>query len=135
MFEVAALARHSFSVSEVLRQADQQNPRAMALMGNLEEIPAKRKLVSLLYIGKNARKKLMDKFPAINILLIELRNLLQNCTESFQTRGNRTLMRKQKSMKSLNQFWKAPNGLSAKSDFETQNRESRTRYFRAQHGK
>ena len=58
LFEVATLARHSISVSEVLREADQQNPRAAALMGNLEEIPAKRKVVSLLYIsiGKNARK-------------------------------------------------------------------------------
>ena len=41
LFEVATLARHSISVSEVLREADQQNPRAAALMGNLEEIPAK----------------------------------------------------------------------------------------------
>ena len=48
VFEVATLARHSISVSEVLREADQQNPRAAALMGNLEEIPAKRKVVNLL---------------------------------------------------------------------------------------
>ena len=48
LFEVATLARHSISVSEVLREADQQNPRAAALIGNLEEIPAKRKVVSLL---------------------------------------------------------------------------------------
>ena len=51
LFEVATLARHSISVSEVLREADLRNPRAVALMVNLEEIPAKRKVVSLLYIS------------------------------------------------------------------------------------
>ena len=63
------------------------------MMGNLEEVPAKRKLVGLLYIsiGKTGRKMLMDKFPNINILLIELRILVQNSMECFQTRRNRTL--------------------------------------------
>ena len=127
-FEVATLARHSISVSEVLTEANQQNPRAAALMRNLEEIPAKRKIVSLLYIsiGKNGRKMLMDKFPTINILLIELRELLQNCNECFQIQRNRTLdrhvflSRKQKPSESLNQFWNALNGLAAKCDFGEQ---------------
>ena len=124
LFEVATLARHSISVSEVLRRADQQNPRATALMGNLEEIPAKRKIVSLLYIsiGKNARKMLMDKFPTIKILLIELRELMRYCNECFQIRRTRTLdrhvflSRKQKLSESLNQFRNALNGLAAKCD-------------------
>ena len=128
LFEVATLARHSILVSEVLREADQQNPRAAALMGNLEEIPAKRKVVSLLYIsiGKNARKMLMDKFPRINILLIELRELMQNCAECFQIRRNRTLdrhtflSRKQKPAETLNQFWNALNGLAARCNFGDQ---------------
>ena len=89
-------------------------------MENLEEIPAKRKIVSLLYIsiGKNARKVLMDKFTTINILLIELRELMQNCNECLQIRRNRTLdrhefpFRKQKPSESLNQIWNALNGLA-----------------------
>ena len=128
LFEVATLARHSISVSEVLREADQQNPRAAALIGNSEEIPAKRKVVSLLYIsiGRNARKMLMDKFPRINILLIELRELMQNCAECFQIRRNRTLdrhtflSRKQKTAATLNQFWNALNGLAARCNFGDQ---------------
>ena len=112
----------------MLREADQQNPRAAALMGNLEEIPAKRKIVSLLYksIGKNARKMLMNKFPTINILLIELRESMQNCSECFQIRRNRTLdrhvflSRKQKPSESLNQFWNALNGLAANCNFGDQ---------------
>ena len=47
LFEVAVLARHSVSITELLRDADQQNPRQAALMGNLEEMHAK-KVVSLL---------------------------------------------------------------------------------------
>ena len=112
LFEVAVLARHSISMTELLREVDEQNPRIAAMMGNLEEVPAKRKLVSLLYIsiGKTGRKMLMDKFPNINILLIELRTLVQNCMECFQTRRNRTLdrhiflSRKQKPTETLHQF-------------------------------
>ena len=119
------LARHSISVSDVLREADQQNPRAISMMENLEKTPAKRKIVTLLYIsiGKNARKMLMDKFPTINILQIEFRELMQHCTECFQIRRNRTLerlvflSRKQKPSESLNQFWNALNGLAAKCNF------------------
>ena len=93
LFEVAVLARHSISMTELLREVDEQNPRIAAMMGHLEEVPAKRKLVSLLYIsiGKTGRKMLMDKFPNINILLIELRTLVQNCMECFRTRRNLTL--------------------------------------------
>ena len=62
LFQVAALARHSISMSELVRETDAQNPRVAALMGNLEEVPAKRKMVSLLYIsiGKTARKMYVD---------------------------------------------------------------------------
>ena len=69
---------------------------------------------------------LMDKFPNINILLIELRNLVQNCTECFQTRRNRTLdrriflSRKQKPTETLRQFWNVLNGLAACCDFGNQ---------------
>ena len=128
LFEVAVLARHSISMIELLRVADQQNPINAAMTGNLDEIPAKRKLVSLMYIsiGKTGRKMLMDKFPNINILLIELQNLLQNCTECFQTRRNRILdrhiflSRKQKSTETLHQFWIALNGLAARCGFGDQ---------------
>ena len=50
LFEVAVLARHSISVSELIREEDQNNPRNAALMGNLELEPAKRKVTGLLYI-------------------------------------------------------------------------------------
>ena len=58
LFEVAYLARRSISMTEHLRDADQQNPRNAVMMENLDGIPAKRKLVSLMYIsiGKRGRK-------------------------------------------------------------------------------
>ena len=68
----------------------------------------------------------MDKFPTINILLIELRELIRCCNECFQIRRNRTLdrhvflSRKRKPSESLNQFWNALNGLAAKCDFGDQ---------------
>ena len=127
LFEVAVLARHSISVSELTRNAEQQ-PRAQALMGTMEEAPAARKVISLLYIslGKTGRKMLMDKFPQINILLIQLQQFLQFCNECFQIRRNRTmdrhtfLSRKQKPSESLHQYWNVLNGLAAKCDFGNQ---------------
>ena len=126
--EVAVLARHSISVTELIREVTQDNPRAPAMMGNLEEQPAKRKVTSLLYIsiGKTERQMLLDKIPHINILLIQLNILLQHCAECFQTRRNRSLdrhtflSRKQKPTESLHQFWKILNGLAAKCDFGSQ---------------
>ena len=78
-------------MKELLRDADQQIPINAAMMGTLDEIPAKRKIVSLIYISieKTGRKMLMNKFPNINILLIEIQNLVQICTECFQTRRKR----------------------------------------------
>ena len=97
-------------------------------MGNLEETPEKRKVVSLLYIaiGKTGRKMLMDKFPKINILLIQLQNIVQHCTESFQVPRKRTLGRqtflsqKQKPNETLHQFSNVLNGLAARCDFGNQ---------------
>ena len=128
LFEVAVLARHSISVSELTREVTQDSPRRAAMMGNLEEEPAERKVTSLLYIsiGKTGRKMLMYKFPQINILLIQLNNFLQYCVECFQTKRNRTLdrhtflSRKQKPTESLHQFWNVLNGLAAKCDFGNQ---------------
>ena len=51
LFEVAVLARHSISVTELTREVTQENPRVAAMMGNLEEEPAKRKATSPLYIA------------------------------------------------------------------------------------
>ena len=115
-------------MTQLLRDVDQQNPREAALMGNLEEMHAKRKVVSLLYIsiGKTGRKMLMDKFPHINILTIQLQDMAQHCTESFQIRRNRTLdrhtflSRKQKPNETLHQFWNILNGLAARCDFGNQ---------------
>ena len=77
-FEVAVLARHPISRTELLQTVGKQHLREAALMGNLEETPAKRIVVSLLYIdiGKTGRKMFMDKFPNINILLIQLSSAL-----------------------------------------------------------
>ena len=67
----------------------------------------------------------MDKFPQINILLIQMAQLLRFCTESFQTRTNRTLDRhtflSKKSQRNLyTKFGNILNGLAAKCDFRNQ---------------
>ena len=125
LFEVAVLARYSISVSEIIREDDQNNRRKAALMGNLELEPAKRKVTSLLFksISKHGRKMLMNKFPRKNIMLIQLKILLKNCKECFQMRRKRTLDRhtfpsgKQGPSETLNQNWNVLNGLAVNCDF------------------
>ena len=78
LFEVAVLAKHSNSMTELLRNVDEQHPKEAGLMGNLEETLAKRKVVSLLYIavGKSGREMLMDETSNINILIMQLQNMV-----------------------------------------------------------
>ena len=91
LFEVAVLARHSISMTELLREVDEQNPRIAAMMGNLEEVPAKRKLVSLWYIsiGKTGRKNVDGQIPKhqystnrATILGAKLHGMLSNTQKS-----------------------------------------------------
>ena len=67
LFEVAVLARHSISVSEITRNVEEQNPLVITWMGNLEKNAAARKLISLqsISLGKTGRNMIMDKFPQI----------------------------------------------------------------------
>ena len=44
LFEVAVLARHSISVTEITESVDKQNPRVPALMGNLEKMRLRERL-------------------------------------------------------------------------------------------
>ena len=128
VFEVAVLARHSISVSEISWNVDKQNPRVPALIGNLEENAAARKVISLLCLslGKNGRKMNMVNFPQINILLIHLPQFLQICKECFHRRRNRTMDRhtflstKQRPTESLQRFCNALNGMAARCNFGNQ---------------
>ena len=111
-------------MTKLLRDADQQNPKVAALMGNLK-IPAERKFIVHIY-RKNWKKMLMDKFPNINILLIDLRDPVQNCRKCFQPHRNRTLdrhiflPRKHKPKETLQQYWNVLNGLFARCEFGNQ---------------
>ena len=69
---------------------------------------------------------LLDTFPQINILLIQVNALRQHCNECLQMRRNRTLgshtflSRQQKPSETLHQFRNALNGLAAKRNFWNQ---------------
>ena len=62
---VAVNAKYSISVDELRRNVTEQTPRIAALINNLNEQAAERKLVSLVFLslGTAARKSLTDKFP------------------------------------------------------------------------
>ena len=65
LFMVATNAIYSISVNEILRDVTEPNPRIPALINNLNEQAAERKVVSVIFLSLAAagRKSLTDKFP------------------------------------------------------------------------
>ena len=95
LFEMAVLARLSIWISEEIKTPTEQDPTFPASLGNLTVGTATKKVVSLLHlsIGKTDRKMLTDKYPQINIFVIELADMLVRCRACFEVRRNRTLDR------------------------------------------
>ena len=119
LFQVAVMAKYSISLTELTRDASQQNPRVRALMGDLEEEPANKKVVSASYIslGEAARKHFRDKFPHVTMWSLQVSELIKMCNECFREKRNRTLVRHkffsgmQHTGETLTQFWHALNGM------------------------
>ena len=63
LFMIAANAKYSISVNDLLRTVSAQQPRILALINNLNEQAAERKIVSVIFLslGWAARKSLTDK--------------------------------------------------------------------------
>ena len=127
-FMVAANAKYSISVNELLRTVTAQQPRIAALINNLNEQAEERKIVSVLFLslGSVARKSLTDKFPEMRVATITLTDLKNNCEQAFVIPRNRTLerynffARKQKQNETLRQFWHTLTGMAAKCAFGEQ---------------
>ena len=125
LFQVAIMAKYSISITELTRNADQQHPRVRALLGDLDEDPANKKVISILYLslGEPARKQFMDKYPHTALWDLKAQELINLCIECFRKKRNRTLdrhrffSRHQQQGESLSQFWHALNGLAALCDF------------------
>ena len=128
LFMVAANAKYSISVNELLRTATEQQSRIPALINNLNAKAAKRKIVSVLFLSLEcaARKCLTDKFPEKRVATIALTELKNNCEQALVKPRNRTLerykffARKQKQNETLRQFWHTLTGMAAKCAFGEQ---------------
>ena len=124
LFQVALMAKYSISITELTRDANQQNPRVRVLLGDLEEDPANKKVISVmcLALGDAAHKHVMDKYPTTALRELRAQQLINQCNECFGKK-NRTLdrhkffSRVQQPGESLSQFWHTLNGLAALCDF------------------
>ena len=125
LFQVALMAKYSISITELTREATQQNPRVRVLFGDFDEDPANKKGISVqcLSLGEAARKQFMDKYPDTALWELKAQELITLCNECFRKKRNRTLDRNrffsrlQQPGESLFQFWHALNGLAALCDF------------------
>ena len=67
LFMVAAIAKFSISVNEMLRTVTQQQPRIEALINNLNEQAAERKIVSVLFLSLDLWDQQPKKVSQTNI--------------------------------------------------------------------
>ena len=124
LFQVTMMAKYSISISELTRETTQQNSRVRTLLGDLDEDPADKKAISILYLslGDAARKQFMDKYPHKALWDLKALELINLCIDCFRKKRNRTLdrhrffSRLQKPGETLFQFWHALNGLAALCD-------------------
>ena len=95
LFVMAINAKHAISVTELLRTPTQNSPRQAALLNNLNEQAAERKVVSIFFLslGVAGRKNLTDKFPYMTVATAPLAEIKENCEQTFYKPRNRTLER------------------------------------------
>ena len=95
LFQVAVMAKFSISISELTREATEQNPRVRALLGDMDEDPANKKVVSVMYLslGEAARMLFKDKYPHTTLWNLKVRELMQLAADCCQVKRNRTLDR------------------------------------------
>ena len=125
LFQVPIMAKYSMYITELTGNVDQQNPRVCALLEDLDEDPANKKVISILYLsfGEPPRKQFMDKYPHTALWDLKAQELINFCIECFRKKRNRTLdrhrffSRHQQQEESLFQIWHALNGLAALCDF------------------
>ena len=111
--------------STTQRTVTAQQPRIPALINNLNEQAAGRKIVSVIFLslGCAARKSLKDKFPEMRLATITLTVLKNNCDQAFVIRETERwkytnfFARKQKQNEIIRQFWHTLTGMAAKCAF------------------
>ena len=86
LFQVALMAKCSISVTELTREADQQNPRVRLFSRDLDENPANKKVISILYLslGEQARNPFMAKEPHTALWDLKAQELIALCTDCFR---------------------------------------------------
>ena len=118
---MALVTKNNISLAQLFKTGNKEK----SLMEDLDELPATKKTISVLYLALSSagRKTITDKFPNANIATITLPDLLKNCEDCFEKPKNETLdrfkflSRKQKEEESLRNFWIELNGLAAKCNF------------------
>ena len=93
LFQLANMAKGSISITELTREANDQIPRVRALLGDMDEDPANKKVVSVRCpsLGEAARKLIKDIHPHTTLWKLKVRELIQLARDSFQIKRNRTL--------------------------------------------
>ena len=65
LFALAMMTKYSISMNELIRTADETNPKVKALLGDMPEEAANKKAVSMMFLSleEDDRKMFRDKYP------------------------------------------------------------------------
>ena len=83
------MAKYSISITELTREANQQNPRVRTLIGDPDEDPAIKKVISVMYLslGEAARKQFKDKYAHTALWELKAQELITLCNDCFRKKG------------------------------------------------
>ena len=87
------MTKYSISITELTREANQQNPRARPLMGDLEEDAAK-KVISVMYstIGEATRKQFKNNYTHTALWELKAQELITLCNDCFRKKRETELL-------------------------------------------
>ena len=98
LFAVAVMAKYSISIEELTITTDANSPRIKALIGDMAEEAAEKKVVTWVFllvgsVGELARKMFKDKHPDLSVWTLGVRDMIERCRNCFLVAPNRTLDR------------------------------------------
>ena len=88
LFAVAVMAKVSISIEELTRTTDENSPRIKALIGDMAEEAAEKKVVTWLFFSAGE-----PKHPELSVWTLGVRDMIERCRNCFPVARNRTLDR------------------------------------------
>ena len=95
LFQVAMIEKYSISITELTRAVTEQTPRVRPLMGDLDEDPANKKTISVMYLSENSYRILEFSIDRLRVKESIAYGYIRSQTESNNVYSNMTQLAKE----------------------------------------